>query len=150
MPFLGNLAKGKVYKTLSTLFATDFRFGNCIEVKCFIDENIFRMSVKISKSRSIFSHCRPLSFLSLPYLVGSGNAKRMLHIYTSGEISVSLFCQWIFCDERLTKKQVLLYVSFRVIYVTSLIIQTYCNESLRRLTTSMKYRTNAQRGKCPC
>ena len=25
-----------------------------------------------------------------------------------------------------------------------------CNGSLRRLTTSMKYGTNAQRGKCPC
>ena len=41
-------------------------------------------------SRSSFSNCGTLRFLSLPYLVVSGNAKRMLHIYTSGEISVSL------------------------------------------------------------
>uniref|UniRef100_A0A673YGJ0 Serine/threonine-protein phosphatase 2A activator n=6 Tax=Salmoninae TaxID=504568 RepID=A0A673YGJ0_SALTR len=36
-----------------------------------------------NQSRAIFS----IGFLSSPYLVVSGNANRMLHIYTSGEIS---------------------------------------------------------------
>jgi hypothetical protein len=43
--------------------------------------------------KSFYTHCRALGFLASPYLVVSGNAKRMLHMkfYTSGEISGSLF-----------------------------------------------------------
>ena len=69
------LAKGKVYKT---------QLGQ-------------------NSSRSIFSHCQTLGFLPSPYLVVSGNANRMLHIYTSGEIYGFLVlssCSSI-CDENL-------------------------------------------------
>lgn len=41
-------------------------------------------------AKSIFSPWRPLGFLSSPYLVLSGNANRMVQIYTSG----SLFYLW--------------------------------------------------------
>ena len=42
-------------------------------------------------SRSTFSHCWPLGFLSSPNLVMSGNSGQMLQIYTSSETSGSVF-----------------------------------------------------------
>ena len=86
--FFTTLAKVKIY-------ITDFSFG---DRKLYWGhmfprwENV--QNVGQNPSPYILSHCQPLGFLSLPYLVVSGNGNRMLHIYTSGEISVSLVYLW--------------------------------------------------------
>jgi hypothetical protein len=89
------LANGQIYTTLSSLFVTDSGLGNkkLYWDKIFLNEKISIMSAKIHLTMSSPTG-RPLAFLSSPYLVMSGNPKRMLHTDTSGEISDSLFYLW--------------------------------------------------------
>jgi hypothetical protein len=72
---------------------TDYSFGNR---KLFGDQ-MFHRCVKLQNGGQnqyfgTFSCCRPLSFLSSPYMIVNGNANQMLHTYTPGEMSGSLFC----------------------------------------------------------
>ena len=72
MQFFVHFAKAEVYKAQSTMFVTDSWKQTTVW-----RSNVSSMS-KFAECRSIFSHCRPLGFLSSPYLVVL-NSNRMRH-----------------------------------------------------------------------